>query len=398
MIALVALWLAGVLLAAKIAGDIAVRLRQPPVLGELLAGVIIGNLPFIPAPPQSLTLLAELGVLLLLFEVGLSSTVAEMMRVGATALLVATLGVVAPFALGYGASAALLPALTPLHHAFVGATLTATSVGITARVLHDLGVSRTPTARIILGAAVIDDILGLTVLASIVALVESSNGGEPAGYGGIAIICAKAALFLIGALAVGTAIAPHLMRGAARLKSSSVLLAVGLSFCFFLAWGANAVGLAPIVGAYAAGLLLEKPHASAFIARGEKPLDDLIAPIVSFLVPIFFVTMGMHVSLRSLTDPNVVALAVVLTAVGVVGKLVCGLVAGGRATDRLAVGIGMMPRGEVGLIFANVGLGLTVGGVPLVSESTYSAIVIVVIVTTFATPPLLKKRFSPRNA
>jgi len=298
-VAAVAIGLALILLAAKLGGDLAARLGQPPVLGELVVGIVLGNLSllgfggieFLKTDP-SIDMLARLGVLILLFEVGLESTVAQMLKVGLSSFLVACLGVVAPFALGWGVGAWLLPDASIYVHAFLGATLCATSVGITARVLKDLGKSRTDEARIVLGAAVIDDVLGLVVLAVVAGVIAAANVGGTMAWTGIGLIVGKAVLFVGGALALGLWLSPRLFALAAKLKSGGVLLAVGLSLCFVLAWISDAIGLAPIVGAFAAGLILEDTHYHAFVERGEPGLDKLVHPVSSFLVPVFFVLMG----------------------------------------------------------------------------------------------------------
>lgn len=393
----VILALAVILVAAKIAGDLASRAGQPAVLGELLVGVVLGNLALVGVPwldfiksDGIVNALAGLGVLILLFEVGLTSTVGEMMKVGVPSLLVAVLGVVTPFALGWGVGALLLPDHGAYVHAFLGATLTATSVGITARVLKDLGKSSSAEAKVILGAAVIDDVLGLIILAVVAGAISAANGGQELRAAHIGVVVGKSVVFLFGALAVGLLLAPRIFALAARLRGRGVLLASALAFCFTLAYLAALVGLAPIVGAYAAGLILEKAHLRDFAEQGEPPLELLIAPISGFLVPIFFVLMGMRVELQTFGKPGVLGLAALLTAAAILGKQACSLGALGTRLDRLTIGLGMIPRGEVGLIFANVGLGLVVAGERIVNEATYSAVVIMVIVTTLVTPPALK--------
>jgi Kef-type K+ transport system membrane component KefB len=389
--------LAIILAGAKLGGHLAVRLGQPAVLGELVVGVLLGNVDALGLSwfkwietDATIDILARLGVVILLFEVGLESTVRDMLKVGWTALLVAVLGVVTPFALGWGVGAWLLPAHSVYVHAFIGAMLTATSVGITARVLRDLKQSQTPTARVILGAAVIDDVLGLVILAVVGGVIAAADAGTTMSYGAIGLVVGKSVLFLFGALALGTFLAPQLFRATARLRGSWVLLVTALVFCFVLAWLASLVGLAPIVGAYAAGLILEPAVFRAFTERGEEELEDLVQPISALLVPVFFVLMGMHVDLRSLARPEVLGLAGLLTVAAVVGKQACSLGAFGPGLDRLSIGLGMVPRGEVGLIFANLGMGLSIKGVRVVDEGTFSAVVIMVIVTTMVTPPALK--------
>jgi Na+:H+ antiporter len=403
-IAAVALWLAVILVTAKLGGDLAVRAGQPAVLGELIGGIVLGNLSLagvsafagIKTDP-SLEMLARIGALILLFEVGLESTVAEMLGVGISAMLVATAGVVAPFALGWGVGAWLLPEHSTYVHAFLGATLCATSVGITARVLKDLGRSQSREARIILGAAVIDDVLGLVVLAVVSGVVVAADTGGHLSYGAIAAILGKAIAFLAGSLALGVYLSPKIFRLAAALRSGGVLLAAGLSSCFLLAWLANAIGLASIVGAFAAGLILETLHSAIFVERGEPGLPELVHPISGFLVPVFFVVMGARADLRAFTEPTIVGLATALTIAAIAGKQACSAAVTGRGIDRLSIGIGMVPRGEVGLIFANMGLALSVHGERIIDASTYSALVVMIIVTTMIAPPALKWSLTRRR-
>jgi len=396
-IAQVVLWLACILAAAKTGGDVAVRLGQPAVLGELVAGVLLGNLALVgpgffePLKTNpSLEMLGGLGVLILLFEVGLESTVRQMLRVGPSSLLVAVLGVVVPFGLGWAVGAWLLPGEGPHAHAFLGAALCATSVGITARVLKDLKRERTREARIILGASVVDDVLALVLLALVAGMIVAADRGESFNPEAAIVIVVKALGFLVGSLAIGVAIAPALFRLGSHLRSGGVLLPLGLAFCFLLSWVANLIGLAPIVGAFAAGLILESAHYKGFVKKGEHPLEELTRPLTEFLVPVFFVLMGARTDLRSFGQPGVLGLALCLTAAAIVGKQACALGVLGRDVNRFAVGIGMIPRGEVGLIFANIGLGLSIGGKPVIGPATYSAIVVMVIATTMMTPPALK--------
>jgi Kef-type K+ transport system membrane component KefB len=393
----VVLALAIILAAAKVAGHLALRIGQPAVLGELVAGVVLGGLDLAGIgwfaaieADATVDILARLGVLILLFEVGLESTVRDMLKVGWPSLLVAVLGVAAPFALGWGVGALLLPERSIYVHAFLGATLTATSVGITARVLQDLGRSQSPEARVILGAAVIDDVLGLVILAVVGGAITAANQGRSLSYGEIGFVLGKAVAFLFGALAVGVYLSPRVFELASRLRGRGVLLATGLIFCFALAYLASIIGLAPIVGAYAAGLILEDVHFRGFVDRGELQLEHLVHPISTFLVPVFFVTTGMRVDLAAFARVDVLGLAALLTVAAIIGKQACSLGALGRPLDRLSIGIGMIPRGEVGLIFANIGLGLSIGGQRVVDEGIFSAVVIMVMVTTMATPPALR--------
>lgn len=391
--------LALILLFAKLGGDLAARIGQPAVLGELVGGILLGNVPLFGQAlldrlrhDPSLDMLGRIGALILLFEVGLESTVAQMMRVGWSSLLVATVGVIGPFALGFGVALWLLPGSSPYEHAFVATVLCATSVGITARVFKDLGRVQTPEARIVLGAAVIDDVLGLLVLAVVAAVATAADRGHELSAAAIAMSVAKAVLFVVGAIAAGVLFSRRLFQVAARLRARGVLVAVGLSFCFVLSWLADEVGLAPIVGAFAAGLVLEEVHSSAFTGRGERALDQLIEPISQFLVPIFFVLMGVRTDLRALSQLPILGLAAALTLAAIVGKQICGLAVLEKGLDRVFVGLGMIPRGEVGLVVASIGQGMSVRGEPMIDTATFSAVVIMVMVTTLITPPLLKWR------
>jgi Kef-type K+ transport system membrane component KefB len=399
-----ALLLAIILAAAKFGGHFAAVAGQPPVLGELAAGVIIGNLGLLGfhgfgglAHDPSVEMLAELGVILLLFQVGLESTVGQMVKVGLSSFLVATLGVIGPFVLGWLVGAWLIPQASVYAHAFLGAALTATSVGITARVMKDLGRSQSDEARIILGAAVIDDVQGLVILAVVTGIIAAADQGASLSYAAITLVVAKASGFLVGALVLGLYLSPRLFALASRLEAKGVLLATGLAFCFFLSWLASIIGLAPIVGAFSAGLVLEDLHYRDFVDRGEHTLDHLVDPIASFLVPVFFVLMGVRTDLSVFADVTVLGLAAVLTVAAVAGKQICVAGVVGRGIDRLSIGIGMVPRGEVGLIFANMGQSLAIAGQPLVDRGVFSAIVMMVIATTVMTPPALKWSFERRG-
>jgi Kef-type K+ transport system membrane component KefB len=395
--------LAIILVAAKVGGHVAARIGQPAVLGELGAGLVLGNLTLAGysgldhlRTDAAVDLLSRLGVIILLFQIGLESNVAQMTRVGLSSFLVATLGVVGPFVLGWGIGAWLLPAAGVYAHLFLGATLTATSVGITARVLKDLGMSQTDESRIVLGAAVIDDVEGLVILAVITGIVAAANDGQSLSYAAFGLVLIKAGGFLVSSLVLGVYLSPKLFSLASKLDASGVLLAVGLTLCFVLSWLAAAVGLAPIVGAFAAGLVLEDLHYHDFVDRGEHQLDRLVEPIGALLIPIFFVVMGARTDLRVFARPAVVGFAAALTLVAVAGKLISGFGVMGKGVDRLSVAIGMIPRGEVGLIFANIGLTLAVAGKPVVDTGVFSAVLIMVMVTTAITPPALKWSVSRR--
>jgi Kef-type K+ transport system membrane component KefB len=391
----VLLALAFVLVSAKLAGELVERLGQPAVLGELLVGIGLGNVALIGGPEmghlassETVTVLAELGAVLLLFQVGLESTPSEMLAVGAPAARVAVVGVITPMLLGFGVGELVRPDESWIVHSFLGAMLAATSVGITARVLKDADALRSAFARIILGAAVIDDVLGLLVLAVVSGIVKAAATGEAIAGSAIAAIVLKAFVFLAGALLVGAFLSPRVFRGALALRSRGVALVLSLGFCFVLAYLAARAGLAPIVGAFAAGLVLEEVHFEGQVKRGEPPLHESLEPLIALLVPVFFVRMGMLVDLRSFASGSVLVFALSLTAAAVVGKLACALVTP-RGVSGLTVGLGMLPRGEVGLIFAGIGAQLVLAGRPVVGPETYAAAVFMVVATTMATPPLL---------
>jgi len=394
--------LATMLLVAKLAGELFERIKQPAVLGELIGGIFIGNLVllgFTAAEPLKtdavVAALAQLGVILLLFEVGLESNIGEMLEVGWSSLFVAIAGVVAPFFLGWGVSAYFLPGDSRLVHIFIGSVLCATSVGITARVLKDLGKLSLRESRIILGAAVIDDVIGLMILAVVIGAVTATMAGGSLSYVHIFRIAARTAAFFVSAFVVGHYAVPHIFRGAGRFRSRGVLLVLSIAFCFWLSWLATRVELAAIVGAFAAGLVLEDAHFKLFKERGEHELRELLDPVTTFLVPIFFVLMGMKVDIRVFARPQLLGFAFALTLAAIAGKQVCSLAVAERGLNRLAIGLGMIPRGEVGLIIAGIGATLMLpnaAGVPepVIGSAIFGAIVIMVIVTTLVTPPLLK--------
>jgi Kef-type K+ transport system membrane component KefB len=353
---------AGMLIIAKLSGELFERFRQSAVLGELIGGIFMGNLTLVGvtmAEPLKTNIvigaLAEIGVIILLFEVGLESDLGEMLEVGWSSLLVAVAGVVAPFFLGWGVSAYFLPGEPTLVHIFIGATLCATSVGITARVLKDLDALQTREARIILGAAVIDDVLGLLILAVIAGAIKAELAGVELSSWQVAIIALKALAFLAGAVLGGRYLVPRLFRHAGALATRGALLALAVAFCFLLAWLASLVGLAPIVGAFAAGVVLDEAYFESFQDRGEHRLEELLQPVSTLFTPIFFVLMGMKVDLRHFARWELLGFATALTLVAILGKQVCSLAVLERQVNRLAVGIGMVPRGEVGLIFAGIG-------------------------------------------
>lgn len=409
------LWIALMLLAAKLSGLIE-RFGQPSVLGELLIGVVLGNLALVgisifePIKTDPIILfLAELGVVILLFQIGLESNIKKMREVGVPAFSVAIIGVVLPFVLGaYLVGPWLLPGLDLNTYLFIGAALTATSVGITARVFRDLGKLQSRESQIVLGAAVIDDVLGLVILAVISAIV--TTGSVTAGS--VAFIFGKALLFLIGAIALGQLLAPKIGLLFSKISTGiGMKFTIAFSFALVFAFLAQKIGLAPIVGAFAAGLILDdvcfkyfrrseeneevaealngadegtKSRVGGILKQHDiKHVEELIEPVAYFLVPIFFVLTGMSVDLTTLADTSILLTAIGLTVAAFIGKIVAGLAAG-KGTNKWIVGFGMIPRGEVGLIFATIGLSLGV-----LSQAVFSVIVIMVILTTLLTPPIL---------
>ncbi len=428
------------ILAAALVGRYAARrLDQPSVLGELLMGMLLGNLLYffhydlivilregtacidiaalalagetweaaavaVLGPDQGprflgvvqtpgggdylkvaqvVDVFSRYGVIFLLFHVGLDTCVAELKRVGLPSLRVAVIGVLAPFALGFSIAWFLTPGSGHAEHMFLAATLSATSIGITARVLNDLNRQHSREAHIVIGAAVMDDILGLVMLAIVSGIVVTGS----LEVADVSRTVALSLLFIVSALMLGPHLITLLIRLLHRMDVLEAKLFVSFIYVMLLAWAANLVGLATIVGAFAAGLLLMDSQFSAWGDHRDHKytIKELFAPLESILVPIFFVLMGIQVKLETFLDWKVVSLAVGLLCAAVLGKLVAGLGAP-RALRRLAVGVGMMPRGEVGLVFASIGRSLDV-----VDNATFSAIVLMVIVTTLVTPPWLKR-------
>jgi Kef-type K+ transport system membrane component KefB len=387
------LLLAVMLIAAKLLGELAERFGQPAVLGELIAGVLLGGSVFAIIPVEGtgaeiIHVLAELGVVLLLFEIGLETDLREMFRVGTASLSVAAVGVVLPFALGFAYWAYLPHAASSgadltTAAIFVGATLTATSVGITARVLSDLGQMNSEEAKIIIGAAIIDDVLGLVILT----VVSGMAAGASVDALSILRVLAVAVGFLVVAVLVGRFAAPRLFDLVVRMRVRYVLLVFAFAFALALSATAAAVGSALIIGAFAAGLILS----------GTNQFDTIeheIRPVASIFAPIFFVSVGASVNLR-LLDPSregalgILGVAATLTALAVLGKLAAGWASPWVKFRRLVVGVGMVPRGEVGLIFADIGRRSGV-----LNEAVFGAILLTVMATTFVAPPWLKLLFN----
>lgn len=377
--------LIAVFAAAKLFGEIAERLGQPAVLGELLAGIVVGvsGLQLVDPHEPTMHLLAELGVIFLLFMIGLETDLKRLLSVGTSSTAVAVVGVALPFFLGY--EAGILFGYSNTVSIFLGASLTATSVGIASRVLSDLGHLRDDEAQVVLGAAVIDDVIGLVILAAVAAMAH----GEAMGGWEIARITTMAFGFVAAAVVGGGVLAPWLIRIIARLRVAKAIFFASIMFAFALAWVAEAIGSAMIVGSFAAGLVLARTD------RGEQ-IQREVHDIAHFFVPIFFVSVGAAIDLRSLNPMDPAArphllFGGVLTLVAVLGKFVAGWAALRRGLRRHIIGIGMIPRGEVGLIFARIGL-----SAGILSAGLYSSVALMVVMTTFITPPLLRI-FLPRR-
>ncbi len=359
--------------ASKMGGELALRLKQPAVLGELLAGLVVGVSGFRLLDPTQpvLLLLAQVGVTLLLFEIGLESNLRSLLKLGPQAMAVALVGLTLPFAMGYGTMK--FTGAPDLLAVFVGAASTATSIGISAKVLSDLGYLQRPEGQIILGAAVIDDILGVVIL-SVVAGIAKGGSLE---WGEVARIVFSSLGFLVGAIAAGNWFMPYFLKVVNWLRTRGDLLTASLIFAFTLAWIAEQVGSAAIIGAFAAGLVLAETD-----KRHE--LEHQLRPVTDFFLPVFFITVGAGVNLALLANQQALLLALALSATAVLGKLVCGWAAFGTPANRWVIGAGMIPRGEVGLVFASVGLSTGV-----LTGITHSSVVLMVMLTTFLGPLLL---------
>lgn len=384
------------LIVGKLAGEAFERMGQPAVLGELIAGAVLGPsvLGVIPTGggdpmTEVIRIFAEIGVVVLLFEIGLETDLRQMARVGAGATTVALVGVALPFLLGvlYWMSPLVTEEFNVAHNAttaiFVGAALTATSVGITARVLTDLRVMGSVESQLIIGAAVIDDVLGLVILGVVAGLVS----GDTITVLGVGKMLGVAVGFLVAAVALGLLLAPRLFSLIDRMRVRGVLLVSAFAFTMLVAWLAHVVGSAMIIGAFAAGIILSGTNQFDTIEERIKPVADIFAPI-------FFLSIGAQLDVRLLNpmDPGnrpILVIGLALFAIAFVGKVVAGFPVVWRKFNRLAVGVGMVPRGEVGLIFAQIGL--TAG---VLSPQLFSAVLLMVIGTTFVAPPLLKLVFA----
>ena len=376
-----------IILVARLAAELAERIKIPAVLGEIVAGIIIGPSVLGLIDPikhldvaDMVLLLGEIGVILLLFQVGLEMDLGEMAKVGKPAFVVAIIGVAVPFAAGFGVAASFgEDAKVAL---FIGATLTATSVGITARVLGDLRALALRESRIVLGAAVADDVLGLVILTVVVKVV--TEGSISAGVVLETIGLAVGFLLITGLLAIY--VIPRLFTRIDRLAKSTTTI-VSSAFALTLAFSllANQAKLAFIIGAFMAGLAVGRSPQHERISEGLNPLGHIF-------IPVFFASIGINADLEAMFQPSVLVLAVSLTVVAIIGKLVAGLGVGRSGGDKLLIGIAMMPRGEVGLIFASIGLSKGV-----LDDELYGALLLMVLVTTLITPPLIRLKLAKRD-
>jgi Kef-type K+ transport system membrane component KefB len=371
----VLLVIAAVLVGAKIAGELAERFKQPAVLGEIIAGIVLGVSALRIVDPASapIHLLSQIGVVVLLFAIGLETDIRKLLRVGGASAIVAVTGVLLPLALGYAVSVMFdLPRITAI---VIGAAMTATSVGITARVLSDLCSLDTKEGQIILGAAVFDDVLGLVILA----IVTRVASGDSLSFASGSLITLKAVGFLIGSVVVGSMIVPPVFRLLSKLGKPDSLAPLALAFAFGLAALAEACGSALIIGAFAAGLILG-PTAQS------KNIEDGVARLGGFFVPIFFVAVGAAVDLHAVASPRVVFLGLALAAVAFIGKYVAGFSPLWFKGRKSVIGVGMVPRGEVGLIFAQMGLAHGI-----LTAGDFGAVMMMVVITTFVAPVMLAR-------
>jgi Kef-type K+ transport system membrane component KefB len=376
-----------IIIVARLAAELAELIKIPAVLGEIIAGIIIGPSALGLIDPiknldvaNMVLLLGEIGVILLLFQVGLEMDLGEMAKVGKPALLVALIGVLVPFAAGFGVACAF--GESGKISLFIGAALTATSVGITARVLGDLRALALRESRIVLGAAVADDVLGLVILTVVVKVV--TEGSISASVVLETIGLAVGFLVITGLLAIY--VIPKAFTRIDRVAKSSTTI-VAVSFALMLAFSllANQAKLAFIIGAFMAGLAVGRSPQHERIAEGLNPLGHIF-------IPVFFASIGINADLDAMFQPSVLALATVLTVVAIIGKLVAGFGIGRSPGDKLLIGIGMIPRGEVGLIFASIGLSKGV-----LDNELYGALLLMILVTTLITPPLLRLKLAKRQ-
>lgn len=375
------LTLAAVFAATKLLGELAQRVRQPAVLGELVAGGLLGASVLGVLDPNDpiIHVLSELGVLVLLFQIGLETDIQKLKEVGGAALAVGVTGVVLPFAGGAAVAVAFgLPYMSAL---VIGAALSATSIGISSRVLGDLGRLQTREGQIVLGAAVLDDVIGLIILAVVAGIVA---GGALTPLL-VARITLEAVGFVIGALVAGSLLAKPIMAVVSRLQVAGALGVAALAFAFLFAALAAKAGSAMMIGAFAAGLVLHRTPQRHEIEKATISVGHL-------LVPVFFASVGAQVEISSLLNPAALGLGALLVIVGVVGKVAAGYAPWWFEGRKLLIGVAMVPRGEVGLIFAQVGAAAGVLAGP-----QFGAVMAMVVVTTFVTPPLLGMIVGPRS-
>ena len=362
-------------------------------MGEISAGILLGNLALLGIDfnftallrdSEFMTYSSELALVLLLFLVGLESDMRDLLKVGRNATSVAFAGVILPVLMGLGAATAL-GINGGLQGWFVGAMLAATSVGITAKLLEAQGKLKSPSGEVILGAAVIDDVLGILLLAVLASIAVSGEFELSALF----VIIAKALLFFGGALFIGQRLMPQMIHMVAITKHASIW--TGFAFCLALGFAelAALAGLAPLIGAFVAGLLLDDVYFRVGATLQKHTLEELIRPISDIMISIFFVGVGAQVQLEVLADPGIVLTIVVLTLVAIVSKGATGYLAKGPGLDRLGIGLGMIPRGEVGLVFAAFAFAQ---GVFL--PDTYTALVMVVLLSSIIGPALLKPRLT----
>lgn len=375
------LFLIIIIVAARVGGEIAERFRQPAVLGEIIAGIMLSIIPGMrPAiTNDAILFIAEIGVILLLFEVGLESELADFLRVGAPALLVAVTGL--GLALTGGFLVSTLMGYPTRAALFLAGALGSTSIGVTARVFKDLRQIQRKEAKIVIGAAVADDILGLLVLSVMMTLVTGGN----LKTGGIVMRVALAIGFLAAALIIGKRAAPFLIDLIDRLRGRGVLIISAFTVGLVFAYIGSRLGLATIIGAFAAGLVLASTEHKARITEKIQPVADIF-------VPVFFLLVGLRVDLRLFLDWKIIGLAAVLLAVAIPTKVLAGFAAVRQNVDRLAIGIGMVPRAEVGLIFASLGLA---NGI--LDHGAYGAAILAILSTILITPPWLRYRLQRQS-
>jgi len=365
--------LVAVIVATKLMGALAQKFGQPAVLGELVAGVVLGGsvLGILDPSDSVVHALSELGVLILLFQIGLHTDLRSLAKVGSTALFAGAVGVVLPFVGGFGVARVM--GVETLTAIVIGAALTATSIGISARVLSDLGQLKTPEGQVVIGAAVFDDVVGLIILS----IVASMVAGADLTVGGIGQIAGVAIGFVVIALALGSVAIPPLFRIIERVRVSGTLSAAAMGFALMLALLATQAGSAMIIGAFAAGLILHP-------TPQRHEIEESVTQLGFFFVPMFFATVGASIDLGALMTREALTIGGLLVVVGVIGKVVAGYAPWWFKGNKLLVGVALVPRGEVGLIFAQLGLAAGV-----LTNERFGALMLMVVVTTFVTPPLL---------